>query len=57
MVRTLLRRAEEAGCQVTRIDIVRDDYATIRDTVAQALADYREGRLTAAVAADVEGHW
>jgi len=30
-------QAEEVGCLVTRLPIVRDDYATIRDAVAAAL--------------------
>ena len=33
-------QAEEAGCLVTRLSIVADDYATLRDTVAAALADH-----------------
>ncbi len=33
-------QAEEAGCVVTRLGIVADDYATLRDTVVAALAEH-----------------
>jgi putative molybdopterin biosynthesis protein len=33
-------QAEEAGCIVTRLPIVADNYAAIRDSVAAALADH-----------------
>lgn len=33
-------QAEEAGCVVTRLPIVRDDYAAIRDAVAAALESH-----------------
>lgn len=33
-------QAQEAGCLVTRLPIVADDYAAIRDSVAAALADH-----------------
>ena len=33
-------QAEEAGCLVTRWPIVTDDYAILRDAVAEALADH-----------------
>jgi predicted Fe-Mo cluster-binding NifX family protein len=32
-------------------------YTTTAATIAEALALYREGKLTESVAADVEGHW
>ena len=33
-------QAEEAGCVVTRLHIVADDYATLRDTIAAALDEH-----------------